>query len=313
MGTPAVTVEVEGHQLRLTNLEKVLYPAAGFTKGDVLDYYRRVAPVLLAHLARRPVTFLRAPEGVEGERFYEKRRPRGAPGWLEAVIVPGRGGSIDYPLVESLAALVLAANLAVLEFHVPQWRVDERGDPQPSDLLVVDLDPGEPASLQSCCTVALEVRGALAADGISPLAKVSGSKGLQIYAPWPGARLGGDPSGYARRLAERLETERPELVVSSMRKSLRAGRVLLDWSQNSRAKTTIAPYSLRAREEPTVSCPVTWEEVEATAAAAPPGALRFSGEDTLDRLDRLGDLFAPLLAPARPGRPAGGGGGRDAS
>lgn len=299
---PTVTVEVDGRRLRLTNLDKVLYPSVGFTKGDVLDYYRRVAPVLLAHLAGRPVTFLRAPEGVDGERFYEKRRPRGAPAWLEAVVVTGRRGSIDYPRVDSLAALVYAANLAVLELHVPQWKVDEHGNPQPSDLLVVDLDPGTPATLRECCTVALEVRTALSSDGLAPLAKVSGAKGLQLYALWPGGRLGEDTSAYARRLAEHLEAEHPSLVVSRMRRSRRAGRVLLDWSQNSRAKTTVAPYSLRARDEPTVSCPVTWEEVEATATGGPEAALRFSSEDALARLDHLGDLFAPLLGPARRSR-----------
>ena len=299
-----VTVQVEGRALRLTNLDKVLYPASGFTKGDVLDYYRRVAPALLPHLARRPVTFLRAPDGVGGARFYEKRRPRGSPPWLETVVVGGRRGTIDYPLVESLAALMFVANLAVLELHVPQWKVDGSGVPQPSDLLVFDLDPGAPATLAECCVVALEVRDALVADGLHPLAKLSGSKGLQLYARRPEDRREGDPSELVRRLAERLEADRPDLVVSSMRKSLRNGRVLLDWSQNSRAKTTVAPYSLRARDKPTVSCPLRWEEVEATAGGADPARLRFTPADALARLERHGDLFTPLLGP----RPAGAAG-----
>lgn len=299
-----MTVEVEGRQLRLSNLDKVLYPDCGFTKREVLDYYRQVAPAILPHLARRPVTFLRAPDGVEGERFYEKRRPRGAPGWIETLVVLGRDGAIDFPLVESLPALLWAANLAVIELHVPQWRGAPDGAPEPSDLLVVDLDPGAPASLVECCALALDLREALAEDAMEAVAKVSGSKGLQLYARRPRAQVGSDPSAYARRLAERFETDRPGQVVSSMRKRVREGRVLIDWSQNNRAKTTVAPYSLRARSWPTVSCPVTWDEVEATAKGGDPAALRFLPADVLARLERHGDLFAPLLAPAPAARAA---------
>jgi bifunctional non-homologous end joining protein LigD len=292
----ALTVEVDGHLLRLTNLDKVLYPACGFTKGAVLDYYRKVAPVLLAHLHDRPVTFLRAPDGVEGERFYEKHRPRGAPAWVRSIVVAGRERTIDYPVIDSLAALMWAGNLAVLELHVPQWRAgrDARG-PQPSDLLVFDLDPGAPAGLIECCRVALALREALVPDGMDPLAKVSGSKGLQVYTRRPPELVREDPTLYPHRLALHLEQVRPSLVVSNMRKSLRPGRVLIDWSQNSPAKATVAPYSLRARTLPSVSCPVTWEEVDRVASGGDPAALRFGPDETLKRLDAHGDLFAPLL------------------
>lgn len=295
MAARSATVEVEGRSLRLTNLTKVLYPSCGFTKGAVIDYYRRVAPALLTHLAERPATFLRAPDGVDGERFYEKRRPRGSPPWLRAIVVPGREKPIDFPVIDSLPALLWAANLAVIELHVPQWRARADGSAAPSDLLVLDLDPGAPAELAACCEIALLLREALAADGMDPLAKVSGSKGLQLYARRLPRDLGEDPSAYAKRLAERFEAELPERVVASMRKSLRPGRVLIDWSQNNQAKTTIAPYSLRARQFPTVSAPVTWGEVEAVAGGGDPGALRFSPEDALGRLETHGDLFAPLL------------------
>ena len=295
MATRATTVRVDGRELRLTNLDKVLYPACDFTKGAVIDYYRQVAPVLLAHLADRPVTFLRAPDGVEGERFYEKRRPRGAPPWLRAIVVPGREKPIDFPVIDSLAALLFAANLAVLELHVPQWQAAPDRPPEPSDLLVLDLDPGAPAGLGECCQVALALREVLRHDDMDPVAKVSGSKGLQVYARRPAPLLAEDPSRYARDLAGRFEAEMGDLVVSSMRKSLRPGRVLIDWSQNNRAKTTVAPYSLRARRCPTVSCPVTWDEVADTAAGGDPAALRFAPKDALDRIEAHGDLFAGLL------------------
>lgn len=298
--TVEVEVEVEGHLLRLTNLDKVLYPACGFTKGAVLDYYRRVAPALLLHLADRPVTFLRAPDGVDGERFYEKRRPPGTPPWVRAIVVPGRERPIDFPVIDSLAALIWAANLAVLELHVPQWRAAPQAPPAPSDLLVLDLDPGAPAALAECCHVALALREALRRDGVDPVAKVSGSKGLQLYARRPARLLGEDPSRYARQLAGRFEADMADLVVARMRKRLRPGRVLIDWSQNNPAKTTVAPYSLRARQHPTVSCPVTWDEIGDVASGADPGLLRFEPEDALGRLATKGDLFASLLPPGLP-------------
>lgn len=296
----SVRVEVEGRTLTLTNLDKVLYPATGFTKGDVLDYYRRVAPVLLPWLAGRPVTFRRFPDGVEGFSFYEKHLPRGAPEWVHTVPVPRRrvpGGMDHYLAIDGLAALMWAANLATIEFHVPMWQVRPDGTPAPADLLVFDLDPGAPAGFRECCAVALALRERLGADGFAPRAKTSGSKGVQVYAARPPERRAEDPSAYARGLAEELAAPPGSGIVSNMRKDLRRNKVLVDWSQNSAAKTTVAPYSLRARPAPGVSTPLRWEEVEAAAAGDDPGLLALTPPEVLARLAELGDLFAPLLAP----------------
>lgn len=290
-------VEVDGRELELTNLDKVLYPAAGFTKADVIDYYHRVAPVLLPWLSRRPVTFRRFPDGVEGQSFYEKHLPRGAPPWVGTVPVPVAGGTkMDaYPAIDSLPALLWAANLAVIEFHIPMWRTGTNGQPARPDLLVFDLDPGPPAAITQCCEVALVLRGLLETDGLQPLAKTSGSKGVQLYARRPPARRSGDPSDYARRLAEKLAAEPGSGVVANMRKDLRHGKVLVDWSQNSTSKTTVAPYSLRARAMPGVSTPLRWEEVETVANGGDPGALTFAPAEVLERVGHAGDLFSPLL------------------
>lgn len=291
-------VEVDGRHLRLTNLSKVLYPATGFTKADSLDYYRRVAPVLLPWLARRPVTFRRFPDGVEGPSFYEKHLPRGAPEWVATIEVPSRsdpGTTSRYPAIDGSAALLWAANLAVLELHVPMWRAGRDGRPARPDLLVFDLDPGEGTGLPQCCALACRIRERLAADGYEPLPKTSGSKGLQLYARRPPARRRGDPNEYARAIAEQLQQERPREVVANMRRDLRPGKVLVDWSQNSLAKTTVAPYSLRARAEPRVSTPLTWDEVETVARGGDEGALAFEPEAVLARVEARGDLFAPLL------------------
>jgi bifunctional non-homologous end joining protein LigD len=297
-------VEVDGRRLVLSNLEKVLYPSTGFTKGEVLDYYARVSVAMLPHLEGRPVTLRRFPDGVEKESFYAKNVPRGAPAWLQTARVPGDGSSdparagrspmLEFVLVPDLASLLYVANLAALELHVPQWRIDAAGAPSPPDLLVLDLDPGAPASLVECCRVALLLREELAADGLSAVAKTSGSKGMQLYAALPpDGDL--DTRDYARRLAERLEAGRRDEVVSNMRKSLRAGRVLIDWSQNSPAKTTVAPYSLRAVPQPTVSTPVTWDEVGVAAQSGDAAGLRFGPGEVAERVAALGDLFAPLL------------------
>ncbi len=288
-----VVVDVEGHSLALTNLEKVLYPAVGFTKGEVLDYYTRVAPVLLPHLAGRALTRKRYPNGVDGPPFFEKNAPRGTPGWVTVATLPSPGSSkgretIDYTVVDSLAALVWTANLAALELHTHQWRVD-RDSP---DLLVLDLDPGAPATVVECCEVAQLLRAALAADGLTAYAKTSGSKGLQLYARADRFASSDETSAYAKGLAQRLERSHPDLVLHRMTKSLRPGKVLVDWSQNSAAKTTVSVYSLRARERPTVSTPVTWAEVE---ACSEPQELVFTSADVLGRVERDGDLFAPLL------------------
>lgn len=297
-------VEVDGRRLTLSNLGKVLYPSTGFTKGDVLDYYARISGAMLPHLAGRPVTFRRFPDGVDGESFYAKNVPRGAPAWLPTARVPGDGSSdparargsttLEQVLLPDLASLLYVANLAALELHVPQWRVGEEGRPAAPDLLVLDLDPGEPAGIVECCRVALSLREALLEDGFSPVAKTSGGKGLQVYAPLRGREEGFDTRAYARELAERAERSDRALVVSNMRRSLRQGKVLVDWSQNSPAKTTVAVYSLRAGPAQTVSTPVTWQEVS-TGAGGDGSALRFRAEDVLARVEQLGDLFAPLL------------------
>lgn len=291
-----VVVDVEGTQVALTNLQKVLYPD-GFTKGQVLDYYTRIAPVLLPHLAGRAVTRKRYPDGVEGQVFFEKNAPRGTPEWVRVVTLPSPGSSknretIDYVVVDQLAALVWTANLAALELHTHMWRVSDDGRPLPPDLVVFDLDPGPPATIVECCQVAQQLRPLLEADGLQPLAKTSGSKGLQLYARADGFASSEETSSYAKGLAQRLESASPELVVHRMTKSLRDGKVLVDWSQNSAAKTTISVYSLRAREHPTVSTPVTWEEVE---SCSEPANLVFTSDDVLARVEEHGDLFAPLL------------------
>ena len=289
-----VAVQVEGRTLTLTNLTKVLYPATGFTKAEVLDYYQRVAPVLLPHIAGRPLTLKRYPEGVDGEAFFQKNVTAYRPDWIRTAAIPsgssrGRGGEVTYLVVDDLPALIWAANLAGLELHVPQWRMPGIRRP---DLLVFDLDPGAPANIVDCCRVAQDLRPLLQAEGFAPLAKTSGGKGLQLYAPISGV-TSEQASDQARAFAERLERDQPRRVVSRMTKALRTGKVLIDWSQNNGSKTTIAPYSLRARQFPTVSTPVSWDEVE---SCRQPRDLFFTAPDVLDRAGRLGDLFAPLLA-----------------
>jgi len=283
-----IVVQVEDRQLTLTNLDKLLYPD-GFTKGQVLDYYTRIAPVLLPHLAGRPLTLKRWPNGVQGHSFYEKNAPSHRPDWLRTETLPSPGSTkqretIEYAVVEELAALVWVANLATLELHTPMWRVGSA-----PDLLVFDLDPGPGTSIVQCCEVALLLRPLLEAEGLAPLAKTSGSKGLQVYARTHVE----DTSTYAKGLAQRLERDRPELVVHRMAKALRPGRVLVDWSQNNPAKTTVCVYSLRARDRPTVSTPVTWDEVEKCSAAVD---LVFTSDDVLARVEAQGDLFAPLVS-----------------
>ncbi len=289
-----VRVDVEGRTLRLRRLEKVLYPATGTTKGEVLDYYARVAPLLLAHLARRPVTRKRWPDGTAGASFFEKNLPRGTPEWVDSVTLPTPGSSqgrdvATFPLVRDVATLVWLVNLAALELHVPQWQVGLRGAVKGVDRLVIDLDPGAPAGLDECCEVALLVRERLADEGLTVVPVTSGSKGMQLYAPLSGRQDADTVRAYAERLAVALAAERPTLVVSRMTKSLRPGKVLLDWSQNHGAKTTISPYSLRGREQPNAAAPRTWDEV----AAGSLGQLSFT--QVLERVEEHGDLAAPLL------------------
>ncbi len=291
-----VVVDVEGRQVALTNLQKVLYPEVGFAKAQVVDYYTRIAPVLLPHLADRALTRKRYPDGVEGQVFFEKNAPRGTPEWVRTERLPSPGSSkgretIDYVVVDDLATLVWTANLASLELHTHMWRVQDGGQ-LPPDMVVFDLDPGPPASIVECCLVARLLQPLLEADGLSAVAKTSGSKGLQIYANADGFDSAEQTSAYAKGLAQRLEKEQPELVVHRMTKALRPGKVLVDWSQNSAAKTTVSVYSLRAKDRPTVSTPVTWDEVHGCTA---PGDLVFTSDDVLARVERLGDLFAGLL------------------
>jgi bifunctional non-homologous end joining protein LigD len=296
-----VAVDVEGTEVVLSNLDKVLYPEVGFTKGQVLDYYTRIAPVLLPHLAGRALTRKRYPDGVEGMVFFEKNAPRGTPEWVHTETLPSPGSSknretIDYVIVDDLATLVWTANLASLELHTHMWHVEKkRGKPAvagPPDMVVFDLDPGEPATIVECCEVALMLREVMCEDGHDPIAKTSGSKGLQLYARADGFATSEETSAYAKGLAQRFEKSHPDLVVHRMTKALRPGKVLVDWSQNSAAKTTVSVYSLRARPRPTVSTPVTWEEVERCRTSQD---LVFTSDDVLARVEELGDLFAPLL------------------
>ncbi|WBB56190.1 non-homologous end-joining DNA ligase [Verrucosispora sp. WMMD573] len=296
-------VEVQGRTLELSNLDKVLYPTAGFTKGEVIDYYTRIAPVLLPHLADRALTRIRYPNGVTGGSFFEKNAPAATPSWVRVETLPAPGSTkgretIDYVVADELPTLVWLANLAALELHTPQWKVGAH-----PDLMVVDLDPGTPAALKQCCQVALLMRDRLAEDGIDAYPKTSGKKGMQLCCPISGSQPADDVSAYARRIAQELERDRPKLVVSKMAKNLRPGKVFIDWSQNNAAKTTVAPYSLRAQPVPSVSTPLTWDEVSAGAAGRRPATKPYTAGEVLDRVEKHGDLLAPLLdgGPELPG------------
>ncbi|MGY1721205.1 MULTISPECIES: non-homologous end-joining DNA ligase [unclassified Blastococcus] len=289
-------VEIAGRQLAVSNLDKVLFPEVGFTKAQVIDYYVRIAPVLLPHVAGRPVTFTRWPDGVEGPAFFEKNSARHAPEWVRRVTLPSPGSSrgretLDMVLLADVPDLAWAANLAALEVHVPQWRVDDDGVAQLPDLLVLDLDPGPETGIAECCEVAERLGVRLEADGLDPVVKTSGSKGMQVYAPIEVTDRE-QPSRYAKKLAQELSAETPDDVVWRMEKALRPGKVLVDWSQNNPAKTTVAPYSLRARAGATVSTPIGWDEVDAVRdGSLDPAALRFTTEQVLARVEEYGDLF----------------------
>ena len=281
------TVDIDGRQLSVSNLDKVLYPETGFTKGEVIDYYRSVAPTMLTHLAGRCVTFRRFPNGVDGTSFFEKRCPKHRPDWVEVALGPGdSGGAIDYCVLDDTPALVWAANLAALELHTPMARSVDIESPA---MVVFDLDPGAGAGMTECAEVAMGIHGALAGLDLELVAKTSGSKGLQLYLPLNTKTTHEHASEFALALAQLMEKHHRELVVSNMSKELRKGKVLIDWSQNSRHKTTICAYSLRARPTPTVSTPVTWDEVEAASGGAP---LSFTAPEVLARIEALGDLFA---------------------
>ncbi|HEY3507048.1 MAG TPA: non-homologous end-joining DNA ligase [Actinocatenispora sp.] len=295
--TDKVRVRVGDRELELSNLDKPMYPE--FTKGEVVEYYTRIAPVLLPHLDGRPLTTIRYPDGAAAKRFFEKNAPSHTPGWVRTARLPVPGSTmsrdtVDFVVVEELPTLVWLANLAALELHVPQWRVDGDGAARPPDLLVFDLDPGPPAGLAECLAVAVELRAELAADGIDAYPKTSGRKGMQLLCPVSGEQDAPVVSAYAKVLAGRLAARHPDRIVDRMAKALRPGKVFIDWSQNNAAKTTVAPYSLRAGERPMVSMPLHWAEVESGEPVTGGPA------DVLARVDADGDLLAPL---ARPGPP----------
>ena len=289
-------VEVEGRELKLTNLDKVLYPKAGFTKGEVVDYYAKVAPAMVPHLAGRAVTLRRFPEGVEDldAAFFEKRCPKHRPKWVKTARVEAgpHAGKIDFCVCDGLPTLIWMAQLAAIELH-PSLSLARA--PKRPTVLAFDLDPGPPADVVDCCRVALRLRQMFGHFDVESFPKTSGSKGLQVYVPL-NRRLSYEiTKPFAKAIAQLLEKQTPDQVVSKMKKVEREGKVFVDWSQNHQRKTTIAVYSLRARERPTVSTPVTWEEVESCAENGDASSLVFEADAVLTRIERHGDLFAPVL------------------
>lgn len=288
-----VEVAVGERSLSLSNLDKVLYPAVGFTKAQVIDYYARIAAVMVPHVAGRCMTLRRWPNGVDAPSFFQKTCPGHRPGWISTALGPGDGDTgIEYCRLDEPAALVWTANLAALELHAPMARCHDLDTPT---LLVFDLDPGPGTTIVECCQVALVLRDILASVDLLALPKTSGSKGLQLYVPLNTPHTHRHASSFALAAGQMAARELPDLVVVEMAKALRVDKVFVDWSQNSRHKTTIAPYSLRARPRPTVSAPVTWHEVEASAAAETPDPLGFEAAEVLERVAEHGDLFAPAL------------------
>jgi bifunctional non-homologous end joining protein LigD len=294
-----ILAEVAGRTLKISNLDKVLYPVTGTTKGEVLNYYARIAPVLLPHLEDRAVTRIRWPHGVQSEMFFEKNLPAGAPSWLRRAKVPTTGsrsgsetpGEIIFPIIDGVAALTYLVNLASLELHVHQWTVTKSGKLRKPNRLVIDLDPGEPAGLMQCCEVATLVRDKLAGRDLEAKPVTSGSKGLHLYAALPGKLDSDGTTALAREVAEELQAEHPKLVTATMTKAKRSGKVFLDWSQNAGSKTTVSPYSLRGKEKPWVATPVTWAEVE-EGAEDEFGLGQFRFDEVLQRVEEHGDLFA---------------------
>ncbi|WP_270887249.1 non-homologous end-joining DNA ligase [Pedococcus sp. 5OH_020] len=288
--TENASVLVEGRKLKLTSLDKLLYPATETTKGEVLSYYAEVADVILPHLAGRALTRVRWPHGVGDQSFFEKNIPSGAPSWLPRV----RIDDVTYPMVEDLAQLTYLVNLNSIELHIPQWTVSPEGGRGRPDRLVIDLDPGTGAGLRECAQVAVMVRDRLAELGLETFPVTSGSKGMQLYAGLPGDLTSDQTRDLAQQLAQELTKKHPDLILWKMTKSLRPGKIFLDWSQNVAAKTTICPYSLRGRTTPTVAAPRSWDEVEAGAEGQALEQLMF--DEVLDRLERDGDLVAGLLS-----------------
>jgi len=290
-----VEVEVESRKLKLTNLDKLLYPVPGFTKAQVIDYYTRIAPVLLPHLKNRPLTLKRYPNGVDEEFFYEKNCPKHRPPWISTAKVWSWGNDrwMDYCVVDDLPSLVWVANLASLELHTSLSLGKKIEEPR---MMVYDLDPGPPANIVDCCQVGIWLRDYFADFGLKSFAKTSGSKGLQLYIPLNSAVDYSRTKGVSKGVAQQFEREKPKQVVSQQLKTLREGKVLIDWSQNDQYKTTVNVYSLRAREHPTVSTPVTWDEVEECLSERDPMRLRFTADAVLERVSSFGDLFEPVLS-----------------
>ncbi|MDX2081656.1 MAG: non-homologous end-joining DNA ligase [Terrimicrobiaceae bacterium] len=292
MKRQSATLDIEGTPVPVTNVGKVFYPKTGFTKGDVIDYYIRVSPVLLPHLRDRPISLKRYPDGVEGFFFYEKQCPAHRPKWMKTTrVAKSEGGEIRYCVMNSLPALVWAANLADLELHTFLHRAPALEKPT---ALAFDLDPGAPADIVTCCRVGLMVRKIFDDAGLRSFPKTSGSKGLQVYIPLNTAITYEKTKSAARTIAVELERAHPDLIISRMEKAARRGKVFVDWSQNDAKKTTVNAYSLRAREHPTVSTPVTWDEVESAARRKRP--LVFESHEVLERIETHGDLFAPVLS-----------------
>jgi bifunctional non-homologous end joining protein LigD len=287
-------VEVEGRLLTLSNLTKVLYPDAAFTKGEVVSYYTKIAPVLVPHLKDRPLTLKRFPNGVGGMSFFEKNATKSRPEWIRTVPIYGygRGEHLNFILCDDLPTLVFIANLAALELHPSLSHAKELERPS---MVVFDLDPGPPADLVTCCKAALVLREVFAKAGLQAVAKTSGNKGMQLYVPLNTPTTYEDTKGWSRAIAEELEAKYPDLFVSEMKKSVRDGKIFIDWSQNDFNKTTISVYSLRARERPTVSTPITWEEIEQCDRSGDRTPLIFEAPQVLERVAKLGDLFAPAL------------------
>jgi bifunctional non-homologous end joining protein LigD len=294
MAAKPSVVEIEGKHLSLTNLDKVLYPKTGFTKGQVIDYYARIAPVLVPHLKDHPLTLKRYPSGVDEEYFFEKNATKHRPDWVKTAPIWSEGNqrNVNYILANDLPTLVWMANLAAIELHPSLSLAKDITSPRS---MVFDLDPGPPANIVQCCQVGMWLREIFEHFGLQSFPKTSGSKGLQIYVPLNSPTSYEVTKPFAHALARLLENEHRELVVSDMKKQLRVGKIFVDWSQNDQHKTTVSVYSLRAREHPTVSTPVKWEEVEQALKKKDATLLVFEASQVLDRVQKMGDLFEPVL------------------
>lgn len=289
MSPKAEEVDIGGRRLRLSNLDKVMYPAIGFTKAQVIDYYARIGEVMVPHLADRPVTMVRWPDGVDGKSFFEKRCPSHAPKWVETTPV---AWGLTACVVDDLAALVWMANLAALELHTPQARAETWGRP---DSVVFDLDPGPKTTILDCCRVALDLRALLEQLGLLAVVKTSGSKGLHLAIPLHTDVTDDETKNFALALGQLLAKRDSKRVTVVMKKEERTGKVFVDWSQNDQNKTTVSAYSLRAKERPAVSAPISWDEVSDALDGGDPSVLTFEAADVLDRVEELGDLYASNL------------------